>query len=208
MKKHIILFVIIFISTSSIFSQSLKSISKNITSDFQIKEINGLLLNRIGDTLQVDTLKQKDTVINATKTLVKSITQDSYFTLSSGLMRYDDNKNIFYTSLDFNINTVYIFYIDLGVYGLFNKSDGGIAFQAALGVGFDIVRDILFTSTSVGYFYLTQLYLENIVSLRVNYKFSKSFSAGLDNKFIFNWNHDYPRNIYSIGLNISYNMDN
>lgn len=208
MKKLIIIFVIIFISTSSVFSQSLKSISKNITSDFQIKKINGLLLNRTVNTFQADSLKPKDTVINSTKTLVKSFTQDSYFTLSSGLMRYDDNKNIFYTSLDFNINTVYIFYIDLGLYGLFNKSGGGIALHGTAGIGLDIVRDKLFTSAGVGYFYLTPFYLANIVSLRMNYKFSKSFSAGLDNKFIFNGNLDYRRNIYSIGLNISYNMDN
>ncbi len=208
MKKLIITFLIIFISASSVFSQSLKSISKNITSDFQIKKINGLLLNRIVNTFQADSLKQKDTVINATKTLVKSITQDSYFTLSSGLMRYDDNKNIFYTSLDFNINTVSIFYIDLGLYGLFNKSGGGFAIPGTAGISLDIVRDKLFTSAGAGYFLLVPFYLANIVSLRVNYKFSKSFSAGLDNKFIFNGNLDYRKNIYSIGLNISYNMDN
>jgi hypothetical protein len=184
LKKIIITFAIIFISTSSVFSQSLNSISKT------------------------DSLKTKDTIINATKTSVKSINQDSYFTFSSGLMHYDDNKNIFYTSLDLNINTVYIFYIDLGLYGLLNKSGGGVALHGTAGIGLDIVRDKLFASAGAGYFYQVPFYLANIVSLRVNYKFSKSFSAGLDNKFIFNWKLNYHRNIYSIGLNVSYDLDN
>jgi hypothetical protein len=91
------------------------------------------------------------------------------------------------------------------LYGLFNKSGGGIALHGIVGIGFDIVRDKLFTSAGAGFFYLTPIIMANIVSLRVNYKFSKSFSAGLDNKFIFNGNLDYFKNIYSIGLNISYN---
>ena len=119
-------------------------------------------------------------------------------------MHYDDKRNIFYTSLDFNINTVYIFYIDLGLSGLFNKSGGGVALHGTVGIGFDIVRDKLFTSAGTGFFYLTPFVMANIVSLRVNYKFSKSFSAGLDNKLIINGNQDYFKNIYSIGLNISY----
>ena len=205
MKKILIALAIIFISTSSVFSQSLTSISKNVTSDFQMKKSNALSLYRIVNTFQDDSLKSKDTVVTASKTLIISNTHPNYITFSSGLMHFDDNKNIFYTSLDLNINTVYIFYIDLGLYGLFNKSGGGVALHGTIGIGFYIVRDKLFTSAGAGYFYLAPFIMANIVSLRVNYKFSKSFSAGLDNKFIFKGDLDYFKNIYSIGLNISYN---
>jgi len=208
LNKIIITFAVIFISTSSVFSQSLKSISKNVTSDFQMKIINAHSLYRIVNTCQTDSLKTKDTVINTLKTSVISNTHPNYITFSSGRMHYDDNRNLFYTSLDFNINAVYIFYINLGLYGLFGQGGGGLALHGTAGIGFDIVRDKLFTSAGAGFFYLTPFIMANIVSLRVNYKFSKSFSAGLDNKLIFNGNPDYFKNIYSIGLNVSYDLDN
>lgn len=208
MKKLIIVIAITLIAAASSYSQTLKSISDNPGSDYPGLKKSFLSLYNTNTSFQSDSLKPGDSAITKTITTAKRETPGNYAAFSTGLMHYDDTRNIFYTSLDLNLNPVSIFCIDLGLYGLFNKSGGGIAIQAALGVSFDIVRDKLFTSASAGYFYLVPLYLANIISLRVNYKFSESFSAGLDNKYIFNGNLDYHRYIYSIGLNISYHYDN
>ena len=207
MKKLIIFIAVTLITSASSYSQTFKSISDNPSSDSPgiKKSIHSLYITNT--SFQSDSLKPGDSAITKTKTTTKGEKPGNYATFSTGIMHYEDTRNIFYTSLDLNLNPVSIFCIDMGLYGLFNRYGGGIAVQAALGVGFYIVRDKIFTSASAGYFYLTPLYLANIISLKVNYKFSESFSAGIDNKYIFNGNLDYRRYIYSIGLNISYHYD-
>jgi hypothetical protein len=176
-------------------SQSLKDICSNkfVLKDSVYSSNIDSLLTKKGDTK-------------------KEIKKGDFATISTGLFvaseyRWRDN-NVPYTSFDLNINVGSIVYLDLGIYGLHFSNKTFFAGHIALGAGFDIIPDKLFTYAGLGGFTIFPYTLSGFLTLRVNYKFTKNLSAGLDNKFYYDGNsEDLSLYLYSIGLNFSYRFN-
>lgn len=126
------------------------------------------------------------------------------FGLSSGLMT-SNNNNVFYGSLDINLNLAFIykhFYLSGGAY-MFPGYDAFGA-QVTPSLGFNIFDDKLFTSAGAGLFFIFPDGTFYNLALRINYNITKYFSIGLDNRFV---NYDSKsfsaKNSFLIGLNLT-----
>jgi hypothetical protein len=146
------------------------------------------------------------------KSAIKKVTsKGDYVTFSSGIFvstnyRSDDN-NVPYTSLDLNISLGSIIYLDLGAYGIFFSRESFFAGHGTLGAEFDIVPDKLFTYAGVGAIIIVPFFFTEFAILRINYKFTKDISAGLDNKFISFGKSENLAYRYVVGLNFSYRFN-
>ena len=127
------------------------------------------------------------------------------FGLSSGLMTSKSKKNIFYGSLDVNLNLAFIFknfYLSGGAFA-FPGYDFGAA-QITPCLGFKIFDDKIFTSAGAGLFLIFPGEPRFSLTLRVNYNITKAFSIGLDNRFVTSdSNSGDLNNSFFIGLNFT-----
>ena len=197
MKRIIVILVIFIIAVSSAQSQSLKSISENkelIINDSTYKDSTNSIL------------KNKDEFITEKK-------KGDYVTFSTGFF-VQTKKNsswnglIPYTSLDLNISLGSVIYLDLGGDVIFPGDEVNFSGHGTLGVGLDIIPNKLFAHAGVGAVIIVPFIITEIVTLRVNYKFSKDISAGLDNRFIgFGESDRELAYRYTIGLNFSYRFN-
>ena len=168
--KSIIITLLLFIAVSSAQSQSLKNISEN-----KFALTDSINKNNIYSTMRKKTGTKKE------------IKNGDYITISTGILaarefRWRD-KNVPYTSFDLKINVGSIVYLDLGISGLHFSSKTFFAGHIALGPGFDIIPDKLFTYAGIGCFSIIPYTLSGFFTLRVNYKFTKDLSAGLITNF-------------------------
>jgi hypothetical protein len=197
MNKLFIIIAIFFLSVSFAFSQSLKSISNNkylFSKDSLHTNISASILTKNND-------------------IVKSEKPGDYITFSSGFFvptknNSSHNNLIFYSSFDLNINLGSVIYLDLGADVIFPKKEINLGLHGTLGVGFDIIPNKLFTHTGLGAIFIVPFVLTEYVTLRVNYKFTKDISAGLDNKLIgLGESSELIAYRYIIGANFSYRFN-
>ena len=172
MNKLILLLFTTFICISSVHSQSLKDITSN---KFVIKD--SVYSSNIDSSLKMNSNIKKET------------RKGDYVTFSTGFFvptKENSSRNnlIPYTSFDLNISLGSVIYLDLGADAIFPKDETSFAAHGTLGVGFDIIPNKLFVHTGVGAIIIAPFIITEIVTLRVNYKFTKDISAGIDNKFI------------------------
>lgn len=189
--------LVIFLVTYSTNSQSLKSISDN-------KEI-----------ISTDSIYKTsvDTTITKKPVITKSFKKGDYVAFSTGFFvqtKKNSSWDIFipYTSFDLNISLGSVIYLDLGGDVIFPGKEVNFAGHGTLGVGLDIIPNKLFAHSGIGAVIIVPFIITEIVTLRVNYKFTKDISAGLDNRFIGFGESD--REIayrYTIGLNFSYRFN-
>lgn len=190
-----ILSAILFITVSTAYPQSLKSISDN----------RFILTDSVYTSNFDSSLKKNSNIKRETR-------KGDYVTFSTGFyvptMRNSSGNDLIpYTSFDLNINLGSIIYLDLGADAIFPEKEINLGLHGTLGVGFDILPNKLFVHTGVGAIIIIPFVLTEIFTLRVNYKFTKDISAGLDNKFISFGKSENLAYRYVVGLNFSYRFN-
>jgi hypothetical protein len=194
--RLLILSAILFITISTAYPQSLKSISDN-----------RFILTDSVYTSNFDSSLKKNSNIK------KETRNGDYVTFSTGFYvpttrNSSGNDLIPYTSFDLNINLGSVIYLDLGADAIFPEKEINLGLHGTLGVGFDIIPNKLFVHTGVGAIIIIPFVLTEIFTLRANYKFTKDISAGLDNKFISFGKSENLAYRYVVGLNFSYRFNN
>lgn len=195
MNKLILVLVAILICISSANSQSLKDITGN-----------KLIIKDSVYSSNIDSSLKKNSNIK------RETRKGDYITFSTGFYvptrrNSSGNDLIPYTSFDLNINLGSVIYLDLGADAIFPEEEINLGLHGTLGVGFDIIPNKLFVHTGVGAIIIIPFVLTEIFTLRVNYKFTKDISAGLDNKFISFGKSENLAYRYVVGLNFSYKFN-
>jgi len=195
MRRINLTLVFIFIAVISVHSQSLKDITSN-----------KLVLKDSVYSKNIDSSFRKKSNIK------KETKNGDYVTFSTGLYvparrNSSGNDLVPYTSFDLNINLGSVIYLNFAADAIFPKEEISLGLHGTIGVGFDIIPNKLFVHTGIGAIFIVPFVLTEIATLRINYKFTKDISAGLDNKFFSFGKSENLAYRYIVGLNFSYRFN-
>jgi hypothetical protein len=126
------------------------------------------------------------------------------FALSSGLYTMTSKDNVFYSSLDINLNLAFIyknFYLSAG--GFMFPGYDVPALQITPCLGYNIFNDKIFTSVGGGVFLIIPGVPSFNLALRVNYNITKFFSLGLDSRYVTSNSNGDINAAFLFGLNIA-----
>ncbi len=190
MKNIIKTIALIFVSLSSLQSQSLKSITNN----------ENIPSNKTKHFITTDS----NQIIKSNRTLKQK--NGDYASLSLGVI-FSSNENLRYAAFDMNIKLGFIasiFYLNMGISVNNDLAKNYFGAHITPGLGINLFCNKVFAFAGIGYGIIIPYPFYNTF-LRINYSLSENLSFGLDNKLIFTENScDCGKSIYSIGLNFSY----
>jgi hypothetical protein len=159
---------------------------------------------------QIDSLgfNYKSTKDSLPNIFTMDLKNGDFFGVSTGYV-FNIKSKTFSGSLDVNLNFPYInnmLYLNLGI-SAYTLKEGTMSAHFNPGLGLFLKEKKIFLFAGGGYF-LNTMYMGYNIMLRLNYRISKNYFIGLDNKMIFygayESNPDKSGSAFMLGLTLSY----